>query len=1493
MPSNQINPFDYNIDNFDSGFLGPISDTNFRNWVFSHNLPVVNPVIGGVISNAWGDRGTEYDVSQSNPNVVDVPNLTDVANTPSLYNNMTNPRQDNLSRNIPGVNPEVASLGITNQDLGVDASTLLNSIPSNVDLPSVGDVATIAGPLNNFTNPTQDNLAKNPSAAEMGLWHPEMISIIQQAGNSLNTSYGVPATLKIGYAGNVESWVSPGGYTTTTFEIRDAGYFTQDNKYGPSEIVGYSVNGDDLINGTTGFIQYNDQVQGDFRDQLFSRTLGVGVVPFSQVSSGINYKPDGTNPSELDLIARKRRGIELANRLKLNFTDDVVGAINTSVFDLAAGGSLVRKNYQITVPKTNLGKAAQFVATLAGFELPTSIIPSDAFVTSSPMNPSGTEVDISNQLLDYTGAGQKSLLFSALDINKYGPTLGDAYQPAPDGSQVKKSIVGAGQPPQTYNYLSEPKPNTTRQTTVIDDINNKVSSAIRGAQNTPQIPTEFDNPTIAPDQNGGFYGRFEQFESVGRSFSEKNGFPTGNETEIHDLSKPNTTYIGTPTEILRQGAVSDETVDWRTRGTRNPYKKGILKYTQDLVNKSKLGDAAGYIGYFDSADSLKSTEYKQDIDKHGHLTGAKDPTSKPTLPSKGNTTRNYSFGDNVDSDSGGEYYCRSWSSRRKYHTWDNLIRSEGNWWRVDKDKSNLMTMNWGHESTGMPKIAWDSYDNEVYGLAQDVVNANPGKKFGKGWGFDVSNAGMVGLMVPYMFSIENLAWKDSPNHQALPPCEKGPNGGRIMWFPPYNMDFSDSTSANWDSTNFIGRGEPIYTYNHTERTGQLSFTIVVDHPSVLNELKNRFKDTLLDEGYHSFFAGCDAGTIKNLFKDYIPENSVIKPKEEPVESKPEPIKPKEPKEPPYNNLKIYFENTRTAEGIYAPPNGVGRTPDFKYEVTYSAIAGDWANSPICSGSLGLNAGIEQKLQELAKFLVTEDGKNYTIKVEGFTSSANPTANFNTVLAKNRADNTKTYLYNLMVAAETQPPKLGGTDEYYPAETSLVNDNNRWVTKSTPNLSAGVRKCSPNKQCFNKITNEYDCCDGNPCDVTLEEPQANSKSAKEARYATITLVSNKILQANILNKVNQQNQSVFEAEQKVKAKQRQEAAELAAKYYINECDYFQEIKRDNPFVYASLGEKIQNFHPAFHAITPEGFNSRLTFLQQCMRQGPQLMDSELPQNMVFGRPPICVLKIGDFYHTKIVVDSMNFTFDPLQWDLNPEGIGVQPMLVKVDMGFKFIGGSSLGGPIKQLQNAVSYNFFANTGIYQPAQVLDNKLEGRRKFIYGAFKTPEEANKAYDEVALAGSQTKDDLNKTVPSNPNTTNAAADPNVTAQMETDAPTTEAPASQGETSPPSPPPNSVGAKLTQVGIPFASANPNSSSEQYYLKLSGGSYLGIKIDDPNGYKPSNKGILQFKKDGNVIPYGGSGGQAIVIEGLPSGNLTMELDYLFNGTPTNLTLNITI
>jgi hypothetical protein len=161
-------------------------------------------------------------------------------------------------------------------------------------------------------------------------------------------------------------------------------------------------------------------------------------------------------------------------------------------------------------------------------------------------------------------------------------------------------------------------------------------------------------------------------------------------------------------------------------------------------------------------------------------------------------------------------------------------------------------------------------------------------------------------------------------------------------------------------------------------------------------------------------------------------------------------------------------------------------------------------------------------------------------------------------------------------------------------------------------------------------------------------------------------------------------------------------------YDNESKFFSLLEKEEPFLHHKISDKIKYFDPAFHAISPEGFNARLTFLQQCTRQGPTIGGSDngsetTANNLAFGRPPVCILRIGDFYYTKILIESLSFSFDPLMWDLNQEGIGVMPMIADINMRFKFIGGSSLAGHITRLQNALSFNYYANTEVY------DNRSE----------------------------------------------------------------------------------------------------------------------------------------------------------------------------------------
>jgi hypothetical protein len=1134
-----------------------------------------------------------------------------------------------------------------------------------VDTPDVTTVSQTPSVYNNFTNPLDDNLAKNPSLSELANWYPNYYGVFDQEFNDYKTQYSVGATLQLGFVGNVEKWFQDGLTVNRNDEIISNEKKT--NKYGPESLVSYDSDVQEvLVKANTGLIQYNPGIQNDFRDEIFNRTLGVGIIPFSTIGSGINYKPDGENISELDRIARERRGFEVKERIKINFIDETIGSVNLNPLSLLTGNDLFQKDFAITRPARFIGRAAQFLSDLGGFSLPTSIL-QDFDFNLSIFNKDGSlsnqadpnnlnEIDVKSSLLNRTGKATREVLFDNIRNNKYGPNFDEDYETKNEGTYL--------------NLLAEP-------------------------------PLE----GVSRDRNGGFYGKYETYETVGRSLSEEAGYSQEEIiAEFNDFNKDGTSYNGTPTEQYTstdQTGTVDEKFDWRVRD-RVGFKKGILSYTQNLVNKSKRLDAGNYIGYFNSAEAFGGKEtYTQKVDGYGHSTGAKSITDKPTRPSEGNTARNYNF----ESGSGGEYYCRSWSSRRKYHTWNNLIRNSGNWWRGQESNKN-MTMNWGEGSKGVPKIAFDKGDVDI---------------------LKTLKSGTQGAAIPYMFSIENLAWKDAPQYVELPECEKGSNGGRIMWFPPYDINFSESNSVNWESTSFIGRGENIYTYNNTERSGTLDFTIVVDHPAVLNKIRDSFSNKIIsDEPYHSFFAGCDIDTLRSLVdKEVSQKTEIIFNEDGTLQTKPCDVTP-----PPFNNIKIYFENSRNASTT------VGRVVDlYLYEVVYPNISldgvnqGEWPNNaslypcgPASANTynyLNLETVSQDKIDRLVEFLISEDGKNYKIKIVAYTSVDSPTSTYNQELATARATSTKEYLLQKLVTKEKElggPFPLYGNSNYpsYPSEESLVNNPDRWDVKGEAN---------PDSQ---NLTGSV--AYGNPCD-NLNSNDPNSRTSKEARYAIITLEENKAIQNNLLQGITKDNKKVaidkFQNE-------RNDLVNQFTKEFITECEYFEAIKRNQPFVYTSLQEKIKNFHPAFHSMTPEGLNSRLTFLNQCTRQGPQILDSTKPQNMVFGRPPICVLRIGDFYNTKIVVDSVNISYDPLQWDLNPEGIGVQPMLAKVTMSFKFIGGSSLGGPIKQLQNAVSYNFYANTGVYQPWKYTEKIIDQKQRFIYGAFMSPEDAETAYGNV-----------------------------------------------------------------------------------------------------------------------------------------------------------------
>lgn len=202
-----------------------------------------------------------------------------------------------------------------------------------------------------------------------------------------------------------------------------------------------------------------------------------------------------------------------------------------------------------------------------------------------------------------------------------------------------------------------------------------------------------------------------------------------------------------------------------------------------------------------------------------------------------------------------------------------------------------------------------------------------------------------------------------------------------------------------------------------------------------------------------------------------------------------------------------------------------------------------------------------------------------------------------------------------------------------------------------------------------------------------------------------------------------------------------------KRYETEGEYFSKIKTTDPLIFKSIQQKFKYFNPAFHSISPEGFNARLNFLHQCTRQGGTVENKGSIGNLAFGRMPVCVLRIGDFINTKIIINSMSITYDNsggINWDLNPEGIGVQPMFAKVNLSITILGGQSLQGPISRLQNALSFDYYANTGVYDNrADMVEYDNNGNVKYKKIFVATPETNNNNTQQVKTNVDEKTDEI------------------------------------------------------------------------------------------------------------------------------------------------------
>jgi hypothetical protein len=1021
-----------------------------------------------------------------------------------------------------------------------------------------------------------------------------------------------------------------------------------------------------------------------------------GVYPQSFVQGDytvfeiLNNDPELGNDSYIQKIGAERLTEAFQARIAREIERNTIGLINldalTNVFDatLVATGQepLIQRNYSITVPDGLIDYAAFFIQKITGTYLPASPIEGSYF--SSPQRQGITPLQTLGNLggnilnrqnpsiifLNNTGSGQKSVLFNTLAYNRYKPdyTL--------TRTQVGTFIANLFDNPNSIGNLY-----IGRQESDITSVSSPPNATPVNAFGIPMQTTVY-----GPDKVGILYEGDQnfQFGLAGKTYSERPVFDGG------------FVWISNLTKVEAGRTVGQ---DGRIYGNNTQFTPLSSSYSQVLSTGYEFRPGS----ILDVTQRIIDSTPAQGKDRLGHVGNAMNQVSKVFWDGYKELTKGSKIKKYIDQSGQqvGTEYCRIFSKDRPYSTYGDLQGTYAN--------------TSGADTNGNIRRYSYSVLDSAYNL-----NIVPYKNGGTSM--------LGGSVKKYMFSIENLAWKNSPEFESLPDCEKGPNGGRIMWFPPYDLTFDDSTTASFTETKFIGRPEPIYTYNNTTRSGSVGFKIIVDHPSVLNliadkELENQNSE-IVNGVVNSFFAGCKKYDIYELAKKFgqLDFNTISELYQEVLSSGD-------------------VSDEDKVEALQSLPSE-GGTPIGTENISLSQSFSDWGfyfdydDSPV-------------NYQDLYT--------NYTNPANiAFYSAQNPTENTNLIFSSVITEN-----YNKMVDLRNEVATIlqkGGGVELVFQGTQGVNESADASLSTNEDLLNSIKLFfnefslgtdgknlsyyeSQTKLKYNILDSVIDntipqssqsfesvnCNQFNPVDPALNFTKT-AMLCRAIKISTINLVqpSPTDESANVPNDANPQSNTrrlknspgQFLADLFGNKKKNKESIEAKAKNIskkiirnlLNEQNYFEILKEQDPFLYDSYKTKIKFFNPAFHSITPEGFNSRLTFLNQCFRPGNTIPTKNEGGEFInkdsfntnFGTPPILVLRIGDFYNCKIVPDGgLTLSYENL--DINPEGVGVQPMIVTVKLTYKMIGGHGLKEPVERLQNALSFNYYANTEIYDERAV----------------------------------------------------------------------------------------------------------------------------------------------------------------------------------------------
>ena len=824
----------------------------------------------------------------------------------------------------------------------------------------------------------------------------------------------------------------------------------------------------------------------------------------------------------------------------------------------------------------------------------------------------------------------------------------------------------------------------------------------------------------------------------------------------------------------------------RGRETLKGEKNNLLHKTNRLFNEHKISTL---VGRFHTSSEIPKEASEFDSAKTD-IYGNSHGRNLLKKSHRGKKTNGYE-----------NPYCRVWTYHHQYDSNEKLIRPF-----ITDDGGSIGIQDL---HSGNPYKVGDGNIGGSAALARRTVLGSNGYV-----NIAPSNRGTNKVDIKNcMFSIENLAWKDVAHKERSITNEQiGPNGGRIMWFPPYDLDFQENINVEWNSSKFLGRGESVWTYSNTERNGTLSFALLIDHPSIIDNIPkyipkadngNSASETGdLEWDVLRFFAGCDPLTF-DINKDSSEEELEQKmPSEEPAQTLPEKA----------NKIKFY---------VFFPNNYSGHYNGGKGNINDAAPDADWYEYLIAGKDISVpEVGSKNEYigYEIGNKGVTTDmstGYSEETKIQSVSSTTigfgyRVDGDLRQLLRNNFDGDTsrprpaEQTNYNDRVSFKlnkTKYEKGGATDSFYDVYTALaeafpsayngrnygvLNDDSRKLAKIFSNrkfTKIEIKGCATKQDDKNsvKLANrraisiktmlkksgidfgDIDLDDNSIFGIETEElkdmSDVNSLESKANRRASVTLYYDgpeiktlgriePVSNANLIHpRIVQETETVLQRDESgrtyFKEVQKKKDTNVVpermvalktisttdkAARYETEAEYFHKLEERDPLIYRNIVDKFKYFDPAFHSISPEGFNARLTFLHQCTRQGHTIETSSLSSsnstgsqngknagNLAFGRMPVCVLRIGDFINTKIIIRSISINYGsggPMRFDLNPEGIGVQPMYAKISMAITILGGQSLEGPINRLQNAVSFNYYSNTEVYDDRSDIRSSASGSK-------------------------------------------------------------------------------------------------------------------------------------------------------------------------------------